>query len=158
MDSSQQVAGLWEHLQRKGWPSARQCACLSMTKAADPADEELDPAQKLDGAKSILQLKQAADATGSAVQVTRAVDITRDLSAAHGSPARSLRWRVHLMTDAGVLTKQQQLSNSDSRQHQHQQAEEGGLRCHCRDQGLKTHPKPHRKLVWSISGRQSISD
>ena len=57
--------------------SCWQCAsCLSLTKAADPADEELDPAQELDGAKSILQLKKAADAAGSVVQVIRAVDIT----------------------------------------------------------------------------------
>ena len=76
MDSCQQMAGLWEHLQCKGWPSAWQGACVSMTKAADPADENLDPAQKLDGAKSIWQVKQAADAAGSVVQVVRAVDIT----------------------------------------------------------------------------------
>lgn len=76
MDSFQQVAGLWEHLQRKGWPAPWQCACLSLMKAADLAAEEPDLAQELDGAKSTLQLKQAADAAGSVVQVVRAVDIT----------------------------------------------------------------------------------
>ena len=76
MDSSQQMAGLWEHLRSISRPSAWQFACLMVTKAADLAAEELDLAQDLNGAKSILQLKQPADAAGSVVQVVRAGDIT----------------------------------------------------------------------------------
>ena len=109
------------------------------TKAADLAAEELDLAQDLDGAKIILQLKQPADASGSVVQIVRVRDTTGDLGSTLQCLDRCLRWP--LKTDAGTLTKQQQLSKSNCRQHQ--QAEESNLRGHCHAQRLDLYPRPH---------------